>query len=131
MNLPYNKKIIKMGSMLILFVSGITFIVGSGNLRNKNEPIKAQENVETCEVPKDIFSAKKEEKLKQTQNTSDFIIKEYNGSVAVFESGKNSPFKTTETMVSDLPTADRELLKKGISVGSREELSRILEDYCS
>ena len=92
MNLPYNKKIIKMGSMLILFVSGITFIVGSGNLRNKNEPIKAQENVETCEVPKDIFSAKKEEKPKQTQNTSDFIIKEYNGSVAGFESGEKSPF---------------------------------------
>ncbi len=131
MNLSYNKKIIKTAAASVVFILGASLIFCGLNLKNENESTQSRENVASHVVPKDYFDTAKEEKNTQNKETEDFIIKEYNGSVAVFENGKNLPFKTTETMVADLPTADRELLKKGINVGSPEELSRILEDYCS
>lgn len=131
MNLSYNKKIIKIAVLSTVLAIGVSLIFCGINLKNKSDLTQAKENVENYVVPKDYFDTNKEEKITQNKETKDFIIKEYNGSVAVFENGQDLPFKTTETMVADLPTADRELLKKGIGVGSPEELSRILEDYCS
>lgn len=60
-----------------------------------------------------------------------YIVKEYNGKVAVFEKGKEKPFKITEVNTSDLPQADREILKSGIETDSQKKLTTILEDYCS
>lgn len=131
MNLPYGKKTIKMATFFIILASGISFILGSSDLRGQNELTKVQENVQNYEIQKDKFSFKNEEKTDENQIMGNFTIKEYNGNVAVFESGKVLPIETTETMVDDLPAADRELLKKGIIVSSKKELSRILEDYCS
>lgn len=131
MNLSYSKKRIKTALFSLVLASGVAFILGSSDLKRPNESTKTQESVENYEAKEDDFSLKKEEKIAQDQVIGDFIIKEYNGSVAVFENGKTLPFKTTETMVDDLPATDRELLKKGIIVGSKEELSRVLEDYCS
>lgn len=131
MNLSYNKKIIKTVACSILLASGASLIFCGLDLKNKNESAEPIKSVENYKEPKYDFSPKKEEKITQNEEMSDFIIKEYNGSVAVFESGKNLPFKTTETPVSDLPATDKELLKKGINVSGEEELSRILEDYCS
>lgn len=131
MSLPYGKKTIKMATFFIILASGISFILGSSDLRGQNELTKVQENVQNYEIQKDKFSFKNEEKTDENQIMGNFTIKEYNGNVAVFESGKVLPIETTETMVDDLPAADRELLKKGIIVSSKKELSRILEDYCS
>ncbi len=131
MNLSYNKKIIKTAVLSTVLVLGVSLVFCGLNLKNKNDLAQAKESVESYVAPKDCFDTAKEEKITQNKKTEDFIIKEYNGSVAVFKNGKDLPFKTTETMVADLPTADRELLKKGINVASTEELSRILEDYCS
>lgn len=60
-----------------------------------------------------------------------YIVKDYNGNIAVFESDKDAPFRITEVRVSELPSADKALLEKGIQASTQEELNRILEDYCS
>ena len=130
MNLSHNRKIIKAIVFFVISSIGILFILGSSGLNNSKFS-EAQEVPKNYELPQDAFTYKKEEKLVEPQAESKFVIKEHNGSVAVFENGKKNPIKETETLVADLPLADREILKKGINVSSKEELLRILEDYCS
>ena len=60
-----------------------------------------------------------------------YEVKEYCGNIAIFQCGSSSPVKTTSICVSELPKADREMLKKGIKASTEEELSTLLEDYCS
>ena len=58
-----------------------------------------------------------------------WVVREYEGAVAVFKGGK--PVLITDTLVSQLPKADRNRLSEGIDVNSEEELKRILDDLCS
>ena len=60
-----------------------------------------------------------------------YQIREFEGNIAIFKSGTQMPYKTTSISVNDLPQKDREILKNGIEASSEEELSTILEDYCS
>jgi hypothetical protein len=60
-----------------------------------------------------------------------YIVKDYNGKVAVFEKDKIEPFKITDCLVSHLPNYDQRILKDGIEVKTELELERLLEDYCS
>lgn len=60
-----------------------------------------------------------------------YVVKEYNGKIAVFEKGSEKPFKITQVNTADLPKTDKEILKNGIEVDNQKGLSSILEDYCS
>lgn len=60
-----------------------------------------------------------------------YIVKDYGGNIAVFEEGKDKPFRITDVPVDELPDADKELLEKGLTANNQEELNLILEDYCS
>ena len=130
MNLSHNRKIIKAIAFFVISSIGILFILGNSGLDNSKFS-EAGEIPKNYELPQDGVTSTKEEKLAKPQLESKFVIKEHKGSVAVFENGKNDPIKETETLVADLPLADQEILKKGIDVSSKEELLRILEDYCS
>jgi len=65
----------------------------------------------------------------QEADSGAWQIREYEGKVTVFRSGK--PILRTDTRVSELPKADRSRLVQGIDVYSQKELKRILEDLCS
>ena len=58
-----------------------------------------------------------------------YIVKEYNGKIAVFEKGNDTPFKTTEMQISLLPDYDKQMLQAGIEVNGQGELNTLLEDY--
>lgn len=73
---------------------------------------------------------KQQSYLEGSPNTI-FVVSEYQGNIAVFEKDNPSPVKITDVQIVDLPREDRELLKKGIKANTKEELSNILEDYCS
>ena len=60
-----------------------------------------------------------------------FIVKEYDGRIAVFTAGSFSPDKVYDTHVSQLPEYDQNLLVDGILANDREELRKIIEDYTS
>ena len=59
-----------------------------------------------------------------------YIVTEKDGRIAVknIESGK---ITLTDTAVSTLTDSDRRLLRKGIELSTKNELRRVLEDYCS
>ena len=60
-----------------------------------------------------------------------YVIRDRNGKIAVFKSGSDVPLKVTSTRTSTLPKPDIIRLKNGIYVQNKQELERILEDYCS
>ncbi len=60
-----------------------------------------------------------------------YIVKDFNGNVAVFEADASAPFRVTEVSISTLPKADQERLQEGIAVADQAELNTLLEDLCS
>lgn len=60
-----------------------------------------------------------------------YIVKDYNGKVAVFKDGDTEPVRTTQQQVDALPKTDRDMLNEGVTVTGDDELRRLIEDYCS
>lgn len=58
-----------------------------------------------------------------------YLLKEKDGRVAVYHSGKL--ITVTGTQISDLPKADASRLREGISASTEKEMKRLLEDLCS
>lgn len=60
-----------------------------------------------------------------------FVLKSENNHIVVYKFGENTPYMTTDTLVSTLPKGDIMLLEKGIEVKGEENLKKSLEDFCS
>ena len=60
-----------------------------------------------------------------------YILKEYNGKIAVYSSNSDKPIEITKASTAKLPKSDQEALKDGIKAESKKELNRLLEDFCS
>lgn len=60
-----------------------------------------------------------------------YWLREYEGKLAVFEAGAPQPVQIIDLDVRTLPPYDQGLLQAGIAAESRQELSRLLEDYTS
>lgn len=60
-----------------------------------------------------------------------YILKEYNGKIAVYSSNLDKPIEITNASTAKLPKSDQEALKDGIKAESKKELNRLLEDFCS
>ena len=57
-----------------------------------------------------------------------YIVKDYGGKVAVFDDNSNIPLVVYEIYTHLLPENDIELLRRGITVTSQEQLQSCLED---
>lgn len=63
-------------------------------------------------------------------NVVGYTVSEYDGRIAVYESGEKTPLYVLESpKVSDLPFEDRKKLAQGINAKDSGELSQILQDY--
>ncbi len=67
----------------------------------------------------------------QTVKYHSYVVKEYNGKIAVFEKGSQSPYRTTDMYINFLPEYDKALLSTGIEVDTQAEVNKVLEDYIS
>ena len=59
-----------------------------------------------------------------------YLVKDVNGKINVFESGREEPIDVLERQTNILPEYDQKLLKEGIYLENIEQLDKILEDYC-
>ncbi|MEE0858545.1 MAG: hypothetical protein U0M12_03635 [Acutalibacteraceae bacterium] len=80
---------------------------------------------------KDNVSAETPTQSEQATEYKTYVVREYDGMVAVFEKDNNTPLSVTDTYVSSLPDGDIVKLKEGIEVNSEDRLRRLLEDLCS
>lgn len=60
-----------------------------------------------------------------------YILKDYNGKIAVYSSTSDTPIEITNASITKLPKSDQQALKEGIKVSTRKDLDRLLEDFCS
>lgn len=58
-----------------------------------------------------------------------FILKAYQGKVALFRENSEKPYQILDIEVYLLPDVDRELLEQGILAETEEELKKFLEDW--
>lgn len=66
-----------------------------------------------------------------SSNILSYIVKDFNGNIAVFNSIDENPIKIIDIYTTNLPKADQEMLLKGITVKNQAELDTLLEDLCS
>jgi hypothetical protein len=58
-----------------------------------------------------------------------YVVRSYEGKIAVFSNQQSSPVDMLDVTVDSLPEADQAALSEGIAAESKEALRRILEDY--
>ncbi len=56
-----------------------------------------------------------------------FVLKEYDGRIALMEEGVDEPLAVYKTPISSLYPSDAELIRKGVRLSSRAEISRLIE----
>ena len=66
-----------------------------------------------------------------TMEDAQFVLREYDGCVAVFAAGESEPMTMTDIPVRTLRQSDRELLGAGLPVTDRDEVLTLLEDLGS
>ncbi|MDQ5984219.1 MAG: hypothetical protein RUMPE_01259 [Eubacteriales bacterium SKADARSKE-1] len=71
------------------------------------------------------------EENKVSNNSLTYIVRDFNGNIAVFDSKGNQPIKITDVSTESLPAMDRKMLKDGVKVSGQNELNTLLEDLCS
>ena len=57
-----------------------------------------------------------------------FVLREYNGHIALLEEGVDEPLAVYKTTIDSLYPADAELLRDGIRLNNRAELMKLVED---
>ncbi len=60
-----------------------------------------------------------------------YILREFDGKVALFAPGQELPFQMTDISVTSLPYADQAALRRGLVLRGEEALRRTLEDFGS
>ncbi|MBR1779287.1 MAG: BofC C-terminal domain-containing protein [Clostridia bacterium] len=106
------KKSLKFSIIFLLFSLAfflIIFIISSKNIKNHQDESHKEYNT-------------------PSENSLSYIVKDFNGNVAVFDMGSETPIQITEVHTNNLPTSDQKMLQQGIIVKSRSELHSILED---
>lgn len=97
-------------------------------ISKNEEKVEVSETNETIDNTIEIITTSSKQEEKETI----YILKEYNGNIAVYvldENGKEHLRETTQIVTKYLPDLDREKLEVGIRVVGREELNKVLEDY--
>lgn len=122
------KKLILLSVILFVF---LTFAVYKFSFSSESV-INPDQNIAPPEILQPVQASQPDKQgEKEKPKNRGYEIKEYNGSIAVFEIGENKPFRVTDIEVKNLPETDRKELKKGIKAPDEERLHALLEDYLS
>lgn len=65
------------------------------------------------------------------QEDYQYLIKDFNGRIAVYAKGEKAPNMVFDVYTNQLPKADEEALRDGVRVESYEALMLRIEDYIS
>lgn len=65
------------------------------------------------------------------QSPAGYLLRDYEGRLAIFREGNDTPEMIFDVYTRLLPSADQERLTAGISAPDYETLTRLIEDYIS
>ena len=84
-----------------------------------------------CTLGQTVYHQKVEAKSAEIVRTlpdAEYIIREYNGKVAVFRGESPIPYMTADCELSLLSDYDKAALKQGVTLKTAEEVNTYLED---
>ncbi|BCI59847.1 BofC C-terminal domain-containing protein [Solibaculum mannosilyticum] len=61
--------------------------------------------------------------------TGGWVMRDYQGKIAVFQDGNDDPTQVLDIYVNSLPEHDQDLLESGIRIDDQKELQQLIEDY--
>ena len=126
--MEYNRKIsITSLALAFAFISCLVCIVYLYYIKSKIAPTKTIYEKQYVYVE---VSQTTPETTQIDSPCSVWLVKEYFGQIGVFDDS-GSLISVIEIYTKTLPETDRNLLREGISVNSREALESLIEDYCS
>lgn len=67
----------------------------------------------------------------QTTQKIEYILKDYNGHLAVFYADEATPYEEFDILTESFSEYDRKILIKGIYAYNADEIQRLIEDYTS
>lgn len=67
--------------------------------------------------------------IENHSNTEMYLIKEYEGNVAIFKNGSDLPSQVLDCKIKNLPPDAKEALATGIKVSTDDELQKYIEVY--
>lgn len=74
-------------------------------------------------------SLSQEKQAEAQQESGIYTVKEHNGIIAVFKGNEQLSIMHTKVPVSNLPSEDKSLLKKGVEFSSYKDMLFFLENY--
>ena len=102
---------------IISFVATCVGIVTIISTTNRIKPIESEEQVMT-ETPQPIEEYQ-------------YMLKEHNGKLGVFEQDKKEPYMLLDVNIETLPKIDIIQLKQGLKIKDKQELNDRIEDFSS
>lgn len=128
-NTKANSQVIKMShsnkisilcvSLVLLFLVSASFFSSLSKVKQTNENIQVKITSESSQAQEN----------KEENNNKGYIVKKYNGQVAIFKEGESDPFEILDINISSLPESDQKALETGISIKDSEKLRKLIEDY--
>ncbi len=82
-------------------------------------------------IARERFRATQRDASRAAQQHLDFILKEYNGHLALFREHSEKPYRILELEVYLLSEEEQAAIAEGITAKSEEELEALLEDWDS
>ena len=113
-----NKISILCVSLVLLFLVSASFFSSISKVKQTNENIQVKATSEYSQI----------EESKE-ENNNGYIVKKYNGQVAIFKEGESDPFEILDINISSLPESDQKALETGISIKDSDKLRKLIEDY--
>lgn len=117
------KSLIRLILGVVCLAISVTFIFNI--MSSKIDSMEMPENEGELTSNAQILSSQADNKINA------FIIRSYNNNIAVFEEGREEPYRIFDTDIRILPKVDQERLDKGIKVANYADLKKLLEDYTS
>lgn len=111
----------------IVIVGALTF--GISQKWFHHTPEASSSNIFNNSTLNSASSQENSEVQAMTSRSDTYTVKEYEGHIGVFHNDAPIPYQEIEVDISSLPEADRQLLKKGITVTDTNKLNGIIEDY--
>lgn len=114
------------GILLVLGAGGFLFLMGSGEVKEQQEPQIAEVTEQTIETEQ----PEAEESMK-VQEPFRYIIREQDGVLVVYEQDGETVVLETNIKSETLDEETRELFRTGVPILDERELYDLLESYSS
>ena len=110
----------------LLLGLALAFFSSRGTAQPEPEPTPDQrETLQPAETPIEP------DEPEPTQSPAGYVLRGYEGRLAIFREGSDTPEMIFDVYTRLLPQADRERLEAGITAPDYETLTRLIEDYTS